>query len=53
MIAPIFAVCAASQAVRDLLGSNPVRLYPFGMQDDNIVYPYAVWQNIGGTLKII
>jgi hypothetical protein len=38
MIAPIFAVCAASQAVRDLLGSNPVRLYPFGMQDDNIVY---------------
>ena len=49
MIAPIFAVCAASQAVRDLLGSNPVRLYPFGMQDDNIVYPYAVWQNIGGS----
>ncbi|PCQ19397.1 hypothetical protein CP995_14050, partial [Klebsiella pneumoniae] len=34
MIAPIFAVCAASQEVRDLLGSNPVRLYPFGMQDD-------------------
>ncbi|EIV3802050.1 DUF3168 domain-containing protein [Klebsiella aerogenes] len=49
MIAPIFAVCAASQAVRDLLGSNPVRLYPFGMQDDIIVYPYAVWQNIGGN----
>ena len=49
MIAPIFAVCAASQAVRDLLGSNPVRLYPFGMQDDNIVYPYAVWQNVGGS----
>lgn len=53
MIAPIFAVCAASQAVRDLLGSTPVRLYPFGMQDDNIVYPYAVWQNVGGFLKII
>ncbi|HBR4759154.1 TPA: DUF3168 domain-containing protein [Klebsiella pneumoniae] len=48
MIAPIFAVCAASQAVRDLLGS-PVRLYPFGLQDDNIVYPYAVWQNISGV----
>ncbi len=48
MIAPIFAVCAASQAVRDLLGSTPVRLYPFGMQDDNIVYPYAVWQNVAG-----
>ncbi|SXF28108.1 Protein of uncharacterised function (DUF3168) [Klebsiella variicola] len=48
MIAPIFAVCAASQAVRDLLGS-PVRLYPFGLQDDNIVYPYALWQNISGV----
>lgn len=49
MIAPIFSVCAASQAVKELLGTNPVRLYPFGMQDDNIVYPYAVWQNIGGS----
>lgn len=48
MIAPIFSVCAASQAVKDLLGTNPVRFYPFGMQDDNIVYPYAVWQNIDG-----
>lgn len=49
MIASIFSVCAASQVVKDLLGTNPVRLYPFGMQDDNIVYPYAVWQNIGGS----
>lgn len=48
MIAPIFSVCAASQEVRDLLGSDPVRLYPFGKQDDVIVYPYAVWQNIDG-----
>lgn len=49
MIASIFTTCAASQAVKDLLGTNPVRLYPFGMQDDSIVYPYAVWQNIGGS----
>ncbi|ATX89008.1 TPA: DUF3168 domain-containing protein [Klebsiella aerogenes] len=49
MIAPIFAVCSASQLVKDLLGEHPVRLYPFGMQDDNIVYPYAVWQNIAGA----
>lgn len=48
MIPPIFPVCAASQAVTDLLGSDPVRLYPFGMQNDNVTYPYAVWQNIGG-----
>ncbi|EMO9460300.1 DUF3168 domain-containing protein [Raoultella ornithinolytica] len=48
MIVPIFDVCAASQAVTALIGSSPVRLYPFGLQDDNIVYPYAVWQNISG-----
>lgn len=48
MIAPLFAVCASSPDVVALLGSDPVRLYPFGMHEDNIVYPYAVWQNISG-----
>jgi len=49
MIAPIFKACAASQAVTAVIGSNPVRLYPFGLQDDNVVYPYVVWQNISGS----
>ena len=49
MIAPIFSICAASADVTSLLGSSPTRLYPFGMQDDNVIYPYAVWQNIGGA----
>jgi hypothetical protein len=49
MIAPIFSVCASSHEVTDLLGSNPVRIYPFGIQDDNVVYPYVVWQNITGS----
>lgn len=49
MIAPIFSVCASSPVVTDLLGSNPVRIYPFGIQDDNVVYPYAVWQNVSGS----
>ncbi|EAA6647964.1 MULTISPECIES: tail completion protein gp17 [Enterobacteriaceae] len=48
MIAPIFPVCASSPEVTALLGSNPVRIYPFGIQDDNVVYPYAVWQNLPG-----
>ncbi|HGY5075126.1 MAG: DUF3168 domain-containing protein [Hafnia sp.] len=48
MIAPIFPVCASSPEVTALLGSNPVRIYPFGIQDDNVVYPYAVWQNLLG-----
>lgn len=49
MIAPIFKVCAASPAVTALIGSNPVRLYPFGLQDDVVAYPYVVWQNISGA----
>lgn len=30
MYAPIFAVCAADPAVTALLGTSPVRIYPFG-----------------------
>ncbi|HCB3503276.1 TPA: DUF3168 domain-containing protein [Citrobacter amalonaticus] len=48
MIAPFFTVCSANLKVKELLGDDPVRIYPFGMHDDNLVYPYAVWQNIDG-----
>jgi len=49
MIAPIFSVCAASPSVVALLGGDTLRLYPFGQQDDNVVYPYVVWQNVTGS----
>jgi len=49
MIAPIFTVCAASQSVVALLGGDTLRLYPFGQQDDNVIYPYVVWQNVTGS----
>ncbi|WP_058911876.1 tail completion protein gp17 [Entomohabitans teleogrylli] len=52
MIAPIFSVCSSNPDVIAVLGSDPVRLYPFGMQDDEIVYPYAVWQNISGGAEM-
>lgn len=48
MIAPIFPVCSASAEVNALIGGDRLRLYPFGLQDDVVVYPYAVWQNITG-----
>ncbi|WP_312227181.1 DUF3168 domain-containing protein [Pseudescherichia sp.] len=50
MLAPIFTVCAASPAVRALLGRDTLRLYPFGLPDD-VLYPCAVWQTIAGTPK--
>ncbi|EIC82081.1 DUF3168 domain-containing protein [Serratia sp. M24T3] len=49
MIAPIFTVCSASAAVTALLGTNLLRIYPFGLKDDAVIYPYAVWQNVGGA----
>lgn len=48
MIAPIFPVCSASAEVNSLIGGESLRLYPFGQQDDAVIYPYAVWQNISG-----
>ncbi|MCK7279262.1 tail completion protein gp17 [Enterobacter hormaechei] len=51
MIAPIFSVCAASPPVVALLGGDTLRLYPFGQQDDAVVYPYAVWQNVTGLTE--
>ena len=49
MYAPIFAVCSASAQVKALIGSNPVRLYPFGEAPQGVTYPYAVWQSVGGA----
>jgi hypothetical protein len=47
--APIFSLCASSDAVTQLLGSHPTRLYPFGQAPQNVAKPYAVWQVIGGN----
>jgi len=46
---PLHAVCAADSSVQDLLGDGEVlRLYPFGQARQKEVYPYAVWQIVGG-----
>lgn len=48
MIAPIFRACTASAAVLAIFGSNPTRVYPFGLVEEAPVRPYVVWQTIGG-----
>lgn len=48
MIAPIFQACIANAAVLALFGSNPTRVYPFGLVEKPPARPYAVWQTIGG-----
>ena len=48
MIPPIFPVLFASEEVKALLGSSPLRVFPFGMVEERPVYPYAVWQVSSG-----
>lgn len=48
MYPPIFQVCAADSSVTALIGSSPVRLYPFGEAPQGVALPYVVWQTVGG-----
>ena len=53
MFAPIFQIVAASSAVTDLLGTAPVRFWPFGdapePTESGYALPYAAWQTVNGT----
>jgi len=49
MMPPVFSVLAAAPAVTALIGSSPVRLYPFGEADNTTTRPYVVWQTIFGS----
>lgn len=46
---PIFSICSADPGVTAILGTDPVRLFMFGMAPQNVQRPYAVWQVVGGS----
>ena len=46
---PIFAIIKADGDVTALLGTDPVRFFPFGQAPDDAEMPYAVWQTISGA----
>jgi len=52
MFAPIFQTVAASSAVTALLGTAPVRFWPFGDAPEptqqGYALPYATWQTVSG-----
>jgi len=48
MFPPIFEVCKAVSAITTLIGTNPVRLYPFGEAPEGVALPYVVWQTTSG-----
>lgn len=45
----IFETVATNLAVRSLLGAGPTKFYQFGVAPQNVTYPYAVWQIVGGS----
>lgn len=49
MFPPVFATLFASAPVKALLGSSPLRVYPFGEAPQDVAKPYAVYQTIVGT----
>ena len=50
MFPPVFDVCAQSAEVGALLGTAPLRMWPFGdAPQTNQTLPYAVWQTVGGA----
>jgi hypothetical protein len=49
MFPPIYAVCSIVPAVTALIGTSPVRLYPFGDAPQNVALPYATWQVVTGS----
>lgn len=46
---PVFTIAAANLGVTNVLGSNPVRFWPFGKAPQNEARPYAVYQIVYGT----
>lgn len=48
MYPPIFATCFADATCRELLGTAPMRLFPFSHAPQDSSEPYAVWQTISG-----
>ena len=49
MYPPIFAIAADNPGVTAVLGSNPVRLWPFGHAPQNEQRPYAMHQLVYGN----
>lgn len=49
MFPSVFPLLAAAPAVTALIGSSPVRAYPFGDAPQGVTAPYVTWQEIAGT----
>lgn len=49
MLPPVFQTLKASAAVKDIVGTNPPRIYRHGAAPQNTDKPYITWQLISGV----
>ena len=49
MLPPIFQTLKASQAVKDIVSSNPPRIYRHGSAPQDTSRPYITWFQVVGT----
>lgn len=45
----IFPAISSSVSVTSLIGTSPVRFFPFGDAPQNSQLPYVVWQTVSGS----
>ena len=50
MFPPIYTVCLSYAPLRAVLNDakGELKLYPFGLAPEELMYPYATWQTVGG-----
>lgn len=49
MLPPIYNICRTNSEVTALLGTDPLRVYSFGLAPQGVHRPYVVWQTINGS----
>lgn len=49
MLPPVFQTLKASPAVKDIVGTNPPRIYRHGDAPQNTERPYITWQLVSGV----
>jgi hypothetical protein len=49
MTPDVFPLIAADSDCEALLGSGPMRLFPFGEAPQHVTLPYVTWQTVAGV----
>jgi hypothetical protein len=49
MLPPVFQTLKASQAVKDIVGTNPPRIYRHGQAPQDVSKPYCTWFMVVGV----